>query len=140
MDILPWALALKALVDTNQEILKIDSIFYGDQDKLPDGVVVCVEPFVKRNSLYAATWKLEHTFQAYVYVYISRIQSPQQSRLECDALAEQLEALIHTSRTMGNTSIATWVENIEFGYSTKDTGIVRSAKLVVEARAVTQLA
>lgn len=141
MKIRLWAKGLHDLIDSNMALLGVEALFYGDQDKLPRGVVVCVEPFYKTNNIKASSWVADQEFEAHVYVYVARIDSVQTNRDVCDRLAEEVEDLIHKNMATlnGDNSIATWVDKVEFGYSTKETGIVRSARLIVHGKAQTNL-
>ena len=135
----PWARAIYNLLAANQTALDVDNVWYGDQEKLPTGRSICAEPYLKENRIKGAAWVADQDFEAHIYVYVTKIQSPMENRDECDILAEQIEDLIHANKTMNNTCISCWVSKIEFGYSTKDTGIVRSARLVIHGKGQSQL-
>jgi hypothetical protein len=130
---------LATLLTENIGALGIKAVFYGDQVKLPSTPVVCVEPDGKSRILSSTTRRTDIELRVFVIVYHSAVKSPQSNRYDSDLLAESIEELIHTKRTMGGLVIHSMVTAIESGYSTKETSLVRASRLTVEARSKTQL-
>lgn len=122
---------LVTLIDTNKIPLGIDVVYYGDQQKLDAGIVVCVEPDEKVRNLKSATrmTRVEITLQ--VFVYHSLVQSPITSRRDNDKCAERIEELIHKYPRFGGRVIHCLVTSIKSGVATKNNTLVRASRIEV---------
>lgn len=123
---------LFTLLDTNKESLGLMAVYYGDQDRLPMTPVACIEPDTKNRDLKGAQRMTAVTLRAYVLVYHSAITSPQQNRRDADQMAEDIETLIHSKRSLDGLLIHGMVTAIESGYVTRERTLVRSSRLTYE--------
>lgn len=120
----------------NKATLGIMEAYYGDQDKLATTPVVCVEPQYKANALrQAATARmLDIEFNLTFLVYHSFIVSPQENRRGSDALAQDIEDLVHSDRDLNGLVIHGYCTLNESGYTTKGNSLVRSNKITYVAQ------
>ncbi len=120
----------------NKANLGLADVFFGDQDRLPTTPVVCIEPGIKRNLLRQAAGArmLDVVFELTILVYHSFITSPQENRRGADALAEAIEAVVHSDRTLGNRVIHGYCPEIQSGYTTKSGSLVRANKVSYSAQ------
>lgn len=119
----------------NKANLGLADVFYGDQDRLPSTPVVCVEPGIKRNLLRQAAGgrMLDIVFELTLLSYHSFIQSPQENRRGADALAEAVEAVVHSDRQLGGRVIHGYCVDVQSGYVNKSGSLVRSNKISYQA-------
>ena len=119
----------------NEVSLGVAATYFGDQEKLPTTPVVCVEPGIKRNLLRQAAGArmLDIVFELTLLVYHSFITSPQENRRGADALAEAVEAVVHSDRTLGGLVIHGYCPEIQSGYTTKSGSLVRANKILYQA-------
>lgn len=125
---------LVTLINTNRVSLGVDNVYYGDQQKLDAGVIVCVEPDEKVRILKGATRRTDLTFTLQIFVYHSLLQSPITSRKQNDICAEAVETLIHSYPRLGGLAIHSLVTTIQSGVVTKSNSLVRASRLQFEAK------
>jgi len=120
----------------NKANLVLADVFYGDQNLIPVTPVVCIEPQIKTNTLdeSAAARKISIEFRLFFLVYFAFIQSPQDNRRGADALAEAIETIVHTDRTLGGLVIHGYCTDVESGYTTKSNSLIRSNRITYVAK------
>lgn len=105
-------------------------IYYGDQEKIPKNVTVCVEPNIKRTDLKNSQRGVSREFEIFVLVYFTSLnQTGQLNRRDADALAEEIEAYLNSDPQAGGSLIHCMVTEVASGYSSKDGTIVKSSRL-----------
>lgn len=109
--------------------LGLDSVIYGDQDKLPPGVVVCIEPNRKSIELNGVPRKTLITIDILIMVYIGFIQLADDNRKDVDSKIEAIEDYLNGLNTMGGTAIHSFVTAIESGFATKNGTLVRASRM-----------
>lgn len=118
------------MVDNKANLGLVD-VYFGDQDKIPVTPVVCIEPQIKTNILNeaGAGRLISIEFRLFFLVYYSFIQSPQDNRRGADALAEAIESVVHSDRTLGGLITHGYCTDVESGYTTKGNSLIRSNKI-----------
>ena len=126
--------ALKTLIETNQVSLGIEEVYFGDQERIARHPSVCIEPNLQRNDIagVATPMRLQRTHTVVILLYHSRFVDTQTQRRDCDALAAEIEELVHNNVTLGGLVIHAYVSSVESGYSRKE-GIIRAAGITVTA-------
>lgn len=128
---------IKSLIVANQVPLLIDDIWYGDQEMLPAGRTVCVEPVNVTRPMKGVPDMVQNDFSVVVLVYVERIGEVQALRSECNLLAEAIEDLLHTRLDLSDAAgtpgsdivIHGWVTENLSGYTPKQGRLVRSSRL-----------
>lgn len=115
----------------NKANLGLADAFFGDQNTIPTTPIVCIEPQMKTNILNesAAARKIDIEFRLFFLVYHSLIASPQENRRGADALAEAIETVVHSDRALGGLVIHGYCTDVESGYTTKGSTLVRSNRI-----------
>jgi hypothetical protein len=122
------------LLEANKDILQLEDVFYGDQDKLPRTPAACVEPGEKDRELKGAQRMTRVTFRIYVLIYHSAVTSPQSNRRSADRTAEAIEGLIHSDPRMGGLVIHGFCTNVSSGYANRTGTLVRASRITFEAQ------
>jgi len=109
-------------------------VFYGDQDRIPSTPAVCVETGDKTRTLSGAPNMTTNEFEIFILVYHDKVQDSQLTRKEVDAIAYQIEKLIHQDLQLTNGGptphmIHGFVRSHESGYTFKSGTLYRSARL-----------
>lgn len=126
--------AIKALIEANQVALGVEVVYFGDQARIEKHPAICIEPNAQRNELsgVATPMRLMRTHQVYIILYHSKFVDTQMQRRDCDAMAAEIEELVHNNVTLGGLVIHAYVSSVDSGYSRKQ-GIVRAAGITVTA-------
>lgn len=137
------------LIDVNKgpTALNIDAVWYGDQEQVPQGRTVCVEPVTVSRDMRGVPDMVVNNFTVAVLVYLTKIQDVQLTRKECDALAEALEDLLHThlqltdnANTPGSDILVHgFVTEVLSGYTYKNGTLIRSARMTWQGISKTSL-
>jgi len=125
------------LISQNKTALGVDEVYYGDQQKLNAGVVVCIEPDEKITTLKGHPRVMRVEFSLQIFVYHAMLQSAIASRRANDKCAEAIETLIHEHYILGGLVIDSVVASIQSGIVTKSNSIVRASRM--EFRATSQV-
>lgn len=120
-------------ISANMNPLGIQSVFYGDQAKIPNTPTVCLETDTKSRAIDGTSRRTLNTLTAYVIIYHSKVQDIQVTRKEVDLLAEAIESLIHEDPRLGGLVIHSLVTTIQSAYATKTGSVYRAARLTVQA-------
>jgi hypothetical protein len=136
-DITVVAKRIETIVDAAKATFRVPvlDVWYGDQDRIPRTPAICIEPNEKNRTLAGLPNMTENEFQIYIMVYHNKAQDNQNTRLECDQVAFDVEKLLHQDLqlTAGNPSdpmmIHGFVRSNESGYTFKAGTLYRSARL-----------
>lgn len=120
---------LVSKIDAARDALKVDVVYYGDQQKLDAGVVVCVEPDEKSLDLKGLPRNMKVEFTVQIFVYHSLLQSPITSRRDNDKCAEAIQDLIHQDPYFGGLVIHGFVRSTQSGVATKSNSLVRATRM-----------
>jgi hypothetical protein len=139
------AVRLKDLLIANMESLGIDSIFYGDQDLVPNGITVCVQPGTGKRELQGAQHMTLNTLVAYILVYVSKIQDIQQNRLTADLTCKAIVKLLHNNLRLTDADglnpilVHGFVEEDDPGYTIRKGTLFESVKMTFTGTTKTML-
>lgn len=118
------------MLDTAKVSLTVDEVYYGDQEKVPNGRHIAVEP-VQREREYAgaaSSLQMLNTFTVQIFTYVSGM-GVESIRKECDVLAEAVETLLHADVKLGGLIIMGWVSSNESGYVIRSGALMRCSRL-----------
>lgn len=135
----PFAEFLETLLVNNQGSLGLADIYYGDQNRIPRTPTACVDPGEKRRDLNGIPRRTDIRLTVYILLYHNPINAIETITRQSDALAEDIETLIHMDAQMGGLVIDSMVTTIEFGYQTRGNNLYRVSRLTVEGRSQVQL-
>lgn len=124
-----FAQYVKDQLETKKTDLGLNRVIYGDQDKLPPGTVVCVEPNRKLIELNGVPRKTLITIELFVMVYIGVIQITDDNRKAADDKIEDIEDYLNELNTLEDQAIHSFVSSIESGFATKNGTLVRASRL-----------
>lgn len=124
---------VETLLRTNQSLLGLEEVFYGDQAKIPVTPVACVEPGEKRSSWKGAQRMARVEFEGYVLVYSCVVGTPQDNRKFADKLADDIAALISSHAQFEGLVISNLVTNVESGYVDRGSTTMRSSRITFQA-------
>jgi len=138
---------IKDLIVANQGSLGIGKVYYGDQDIVPDGKSVCVEPGRVSRPMSGAPDMVTNSFDVMILVYRTAVQDLQATRLECDLLAEAIEDMLHLHLDLDDNAhtpnsgivVQGWVTENLSGYTFKQGRLIRSARLTWQGISKTSL-
>lgn len=95
---------IMALIETNKVALGVDTVLYGDQDKITPGITVVVQAGTKNRNLKGVAFpggRTDNEMIIIITVYNNKLDSEASARLEVDQVAEAVEVLLHQNTTMG---------------------------------------
>lgn len=144
-DITVIATEVKNRIDAAKATFRVPvlNVFYGDQDQLPGTPTVCVEPNDKQRELAGAPNMTENTFIIFILIYHDKLQDNQQTRLEVDQIAFDIEHLLHQDLQLTVTGnpllIHGFVERNESGYVYKKGTLYRTARITYKGMNKTSL-
>lgn len=113
--------------------LGLTDVWVGDQERLPRTPCVAVEPGPKTRSLNAVPRRYEVIFEAYVLVYMERIQDTQKNVRQSLELAEAIEAVLHEDETLGGLVITSYVSDSTPGYVIRGGTLLSVVRLTFRA-------
>lgn len=107
------------LIERDKAELGIKQVFYGDQKKVSDDRVVCIEPALMDSAFagQGASNRTTNVFQIYHLVYIQRVDTVDEITKEGDLLAEAIRTKLHEDTKFGGLVVSSFVTRIEFGYT-----------------------
>ena len=108
-----------------------DTVFYGDQDRIPGGLILCVEPDKRTRELSGAPRKVAIDVDLYLLVYINKLLDSEAARKMADEVVEGLEEFLHTDPQMNGQVIHNMVTNTESGYSNKGNTLIRTSRITL---------
>ena len=86
------------ILNVNKELFGIKSVWFGDQQILPDTPCVCVEPGVKRRGLEGVPDMTRMEIDTVFYVYHSMVgENQQQAKDDSIRFAEDIEEYLHVN-------------------------------------------
>jgi hypothetical protein len=117
-------------------------VYYGDQDRIDAGVVICVEPNDKARTLNGVPRKTLVDIELYVLVYFGKLQALELNRAQADQTIDLLEKLLHLDPRMNQPAggsadglcIHSLVTKTESGFSNKNNTLIRTARLTFTIR------
>lgn len=120
------------LLADNQASLGIEGLAYGDVERLPVTPYVCVEPEDKTRTLKNAQRMTNLNFTIFIIVYFGPVASVQANRRGADILAESIEDLVHSKKSLDGLVTHGMITNIASGYANRDRTLIRASRMTYE--------
>lgn len=134
-----FAAAVTSLLETNKIKLGLEDVWVGDQERLPRTPCAAVEPGPKTRTYNGVPRRFEVMLEAYILVYVERIQDTQQNVRQSLALAEEIEAVLHEDETVGGLVISSYVSDSTPGYVNRSGTLLSVVRLTFQARSQRRL-
>lgn len=115
--------------------LELEDVYYGDQQKIPRYVSLCVQPDTHDFELAGAPRRVLSVPTIMVMVYHGQLQSVQANLLECDQHAYRIAEAINTDDDLGGMIIHGYVTKVESGSVQRGSSPVRATRLTYQATA-----
>lgn len=130
-----WADWVKEYLDDEdwRTATGIAMVLYGDQERIGQVPLVCVEPSEKSRSFAGAPRRTSIDFEVYVLVYYGTMQSTAANRKDVDRIAEAVEARLNGALTCGGLVINSLVTNLTSGVANKGGSLMRATRLTFTA-------
>ncbi len=119
-------------IKANQVTLGFDEVYYGDQDRIPGGNILCVEPNDRARQLSGASRKTEVNIQLYLLIYVNKLDGVEAIRKVSDQKAEDTENLIHADPTLNGQVIHCYISRVESGFRIRDNTLIRATRLTLD--------
>ncbi len=129
-------------INTAKASLGVDTVLYGDHDKIPPGITVTVYCADKERNLDGVAMPGARTMnimRVMVTVYNNKTQDEATGRLEVDQKSEAIEHLLHQDTTMGGLIIHGFVARWDPGYRFKSGSLFRAVQMTFAGRTKTNL-
>lgn len=114
------------ILTINKAALGLEDVWFGDQQMVPRTPTLCVEPGLKRRTLFAAQNRTENEIDTYFLIYHSPISEMQDARRETMRVAEAVEHFLHLNHLRlfaanGTTQLTVhgYCTDMDPGYSRK---------------------
>lgn len=117
----------------------VTQVLYGDQEKVGQVPLICVEPSQKSRQLNGAPRRTEVDMEINVIVYYGILQDNELNRKGADLLAEAVEARLHSDSTCGSLAIASLVSNLSSGVANKGGSLYKASRLTFTTNSQVQL-
>ena len=126
---------IRDILEFNKEVLGVQRIYYGQQDLIPDYPAIVVESGTKdRGLIDGSTRRFEIILRCTIFVYIGKVQSSEVTEAEAEQLAEQVEDVLHTDMTIGNSVVFGYVTQSTPGVALRQQTMIRTIRLTWEGQ------
>lgn len=125
--------AVWSLLEANKSVLGLHDVWMGDQDRLPRTPCVSVEPGMKQRELNGIPRRYQVQLEAYVMVYMDRIQDTQNNERQVLVISEAVEAVLHSDSTVGGIVIDSAVVETNPGYVNRGGTLMSATRLTFRA-------
>lgn len=134
------AAATAQSLSCGSNFLSPDSVFYGDQMKLPQVPAVCVEPNNRQRTLAGATYRTDNNFTVYLLCYNASVtDSDLVVRKQIQQMSEAIETLIHQDPQFGGLLVHGFCESNESGYTYRSNTLYRTNRILYNGLSRTAL-
>jgi hypothetical protein len=125
----------------------IKTIFYGDQEMIPETPALCIEPAEIERELQGVPFQTQNTLQVAFIVYNAGLGSMQDIQRATDLLAEDIIDVINRDSLpvrmdgTGANGLVTqgWVTNFQMGYAMKANMLMRADRFIWTGTSKTNL-
>jgi hypothetical protein len=131
--------AVWSLLNVNKSPLGLQDVWMGDQERLPRTPCVSVEPGMKLRELNGVPRRYQVQLEAYVMIYMDRIQDTQNNERQVLVLAEAVEAVLHADETLGGLVIDSAVVESNPGYVNRGGTLMSAVRLTFRAMSMKML-
>jgi hypothetical protein len=114
-------------------------VMYGDQEKIPQVPLLCVEPSEKARDIVGAPRRAEQVFEIFILIYFGGLQDTQLTRQQTDQIAEATETRIHQDNTCAGLVYESHVSRITSGVANKGGSLMRATRITFHAKSRVQL-
>lgn len=123
--------AIKALLDSQAELLGVKHVYYGRTAKIPDYPAICVESGPKDRTLAGggSTRRFALNLTTDIYVYFGEVASAERTMRENELLTENVEDVLHTDFGMADTVIFGFVTRVEPGVAIRSEVMIKVSRL-----------
>lgn len=132
-DLEAYTLAVHERLDENKSYIDVEDVHFGDQDRLPRTPCLSVEPGPQSRDYNGAPRRFQVTLDAYVMVYVEKIQDVGSNVRLLLATVKRVEEVLHADSTLGKRVISSYVAETEPGYATRGKTLMRAARLTFRA-------
>jgi hypothetical protein len=129
-----WTTAVFNLINANLSAAELQAVWFGDQDRYPTTPCASVEPGQKMRAYNGVPRMYLVDLNAYVTVYVERIQDTQQNRRDTLRIAEKVETVLHADATLGGLVIDSYVQSSDPGYIDRGKTILSACRLTFTGR------
>ena len=116
------------------------TVFYGDQENIPGGYVLCVEPSSRSRELAGIPRKTNVEIEVFIFLYVSFLQDSEANRLEADRFVESIEDVLHADAQLTELCIHSMVARTESGFAAKGNTVRRVTRLTFNISSQQRLA
>jgi hypothetical protein len=137
------------IVEEKKEEWNLGDTFYGDRKLIPRNRTICVEPDTKSVELRNAQRGVQNNFRTHVLIYHGSVKDVQENALDCDTLAEAVEAEINSYHNLQDPTdpdpeetlvVHAFVSLVEPRYVNRNEGTQwKVSRLTVDALSTTRL-
>jgi len=131
--------ALEAYLNTRIVELGIKKVWYGNDNLIPETPAINLVPTLKRRVIAGTGAMTENTINVNITIFHSRLENPQVTRKECDALAEQVEGVLHENKHLDGLVIFSYVSEMEPGVASRNNVMMRATRLGWTASSKTRI-
>lgn len=133
---------IRNLINTNKVALNVDTVLYGDHEKIPSGITVTVMPGTKTRTIAGVAMPGGMSLNrilVIITVYNNQIGAEATERLNVDDIAEDIEVLLHQNTTMGDNIIHGFVETWDPGIRFKPSSMFRVTQMIFAGQSKTRI-
>lgn len=134
-----YVLTVHGKLGDNKSLMDVHDVHLGDQDRLPKTPCLSVEPGNKSREYNGAPRRFAVQLDAYVMVYVEKIQNVSENVQLLLHTMELVEAVLHSDSTLGGRVISSFVADSEPGYTTRGGTLMRAGRLTFRALSQKQL-
>jgi hypothetical protein len=139
---------IKDFLESQKDQLGVQQVFYGDQQRIPQSPVVCVEPAIVDRPLTGTSYTTTNSFTISIIVYHTSMDGIEKILRVTDEITERVADALNLESTAPNFGggtqldgkvISGHVVRLEHGYRTLNDRLMRANRLVWEGITKTPL-
>lgn len=104
---------------TNDTILNLSHVFYGDQLLIPSSKVLCIEPDTRVTNITGANRLTEVDMTIAFILYYDKVQNYESNRSACDLLTDQIAHKLNSLNDIEGQVVHSYVSRISPDYTRK---------------------
>ena len=131
--------ALESYLEDGKDQLGIRKVWYGADDLIPETPAITVAPEGKSRTLIETGHMTYNDFTVTITIYHARLGDPAVTRKECDRMAEEVEAYLHSNIKLGGLVYTSLVQTVEPGVARRANVILKATRLTWVGRSKTRI-
>jgi len=131
--------ALESYLEDGKDQLGIRKIWYGADDLIPETPAITIAPEGKSRTVIETGHMTYNNFTVTITIYHARLGDPAVTRRECDQMAEDVEAYLHSNIRLGGLVYTSLVETVEPGVARRANVILKATRLTWVGRSKTRV-